>query len=68
MSDLKGTTISARVTPRVRRLVEVAAEAKGITLSRFVADTVEEKAVRSIAGTDTSPSDRADRAKKEDDE
>lgn len=61
MSDPKETTISARVTPRVRRLVEVAAEAQGTTVSRFVADTVEENALRRLSGEQTPQSREASR-------
>lgn len=68
MSDLKQTTISARVTPRVRRLVEAAADAEGTTVSQFVADTAEENAVRSLTGAGSSPSVRADRDKEGGDE
>lgn len=66
--ELKNTTISARVTARVRRLVEVAADAEGTTVSQFVADTVEANAVRSLTGADSSSSVRADREKEEGDE
>lgn len=35
-------TVSARVSPRTRRLAETAAELKGMTLSHFVANAIEE--------------------------
>lgn len=62
MSDLKQSTISARVTPRVRRLVEVAADAEGTTVSQFVADTVEQNALRRLAGEEAPGTREAGRS------
>lgn len=48
----KTTTVTARVTPRVRRLAEAAAQEEGATLSRFTADALEERACRRLLGDD----------------
>ena len=45
---MKEATISARVSQRVRRLVEVAAEECGKTVSAFTADAAEEQARRRL--------------------
>jgi uncharacterized protein (DUF1778 family) len=45
---LKTLTVTARVTPRVRRLVKAAAEEEGATLSRFAAEALEERARRRL--------------------
>ena len=45
-------TVSARLTPRTRRLAETAAELRGLTLSRFLAEVIEEAARRELALTE----------------
>ena len=43
-------TVSSRLTPRTRRLAELAAELRGVTLSRFAAEAIEEAARRELIG------------------
>ena len=50
MSELREVTVSARVTRRVRDLVEAAARATGITASRLAAEAVEARARRVLLG------------------
>ncbi len=49
-SDNRTHTVTSRVTPRTRRLAEVAAELRGSTLSAFVAHAVRDAAQRELAG------------------
>ena len=46
MSISKPATISMRVSLRVRRMAEVAAQGRGVTLSRFAAEAIEREARR----------------------
>lgn len=63
---LKTLTVTARVTPRVRRLVKAAAEEEGATLSRFAAEALEERARRRLLedgdgdGSEPADGDAAD--------
>lgn len=45
-------TVTARVSPRERRLAELAAEEAGATLSAFAAEAVSERARRLLLGAD----------------
>ena len=48
-------SLSTRVSPRTRRLAETAAELRGVTLSRFAAEVIEEAARRELALTEDEP-------------
>ena len=50
MKILKKAVISTRVSTRTRQLAAVAAHVRGVTLSRFVAEAVEEAARRELMG------------------
>ena len=50
MSVTKPRTISARVAPRTRRLAELAAEQRGVTLSAFTAEAIERTARKILLG------------------
>ena len=47
--------VSARVNPRTRRLAEVAAEIRGLSLSRFAAEAIEDAVHRQLTGDSTEP-------------
>ena len=48
--ELREKTVSARVTRRVRALIDAAAEASGATASRVAAEGAEEQARRILLG------------------
>ena len=52
MSDLKETTVTGRVNRRSRKLIEVAAEGRGVTVSKFVAEAAERAALHSLVHGD----------------
>ncbi len=58
MGISKPATISGRVSLRVRRMAEVAAQGRGVTLSRFVADAVEHEARREFLADTEQPGER----------
>ncbi len=49
----KIATISARVTPRIRKLAEAAADLRRTTLSTFAANAIEDSAQRELMGDST---------------
>ena len=55
MSRHRLITVSARLSPRTRRLAETAAELQDSTLSAFVAQAIEHAALRELRGTATEP-------------
>ena len=55
MSANKTVTVSARVSPRTRRVAEAAAEIRGLTLSQFAAEAIAEAARRELVTEPMQP-------------
>lgn len=61
MRERKSTKLTARVTPKTRRLVETAAEQAGETVSAFVAGAAERAARAEVAFGDGETSEDGQR-------
>lgn len=57
MRERRSTKVTARVTPKTRRLIEAAADEAGATISSFTAAAVERAARRELAAGDTEERD-----------
>lgn len=53
MRERRSTKVTARVTPKARRLIEAAADEAGETISSFTAAAVERAARRELASGDS---------------